>query len=163
MRRGQITGIALLSIWVVGFSIHILTASGFPLISAFNPLFWGAIIGLIFLLWYKPTAKTADKANQDVKEDKETPTVPSFEAVAKQLRPAYCTKCGSRLQVRKLEKKSFDKDTGYPKCDVIIACPHATLYETRISRNPWVTWKAPFNRHTADKVSLIVYPQDKNV
>lgn len=78
------------------------------------------------------------------------------EAVAKQLRPVYCIRCGSRLQVRKLQQNGFDKDTGYPKYDVILGCPHVTLYETRISRQACFTWKDPLDRHTVHKVSKVM-------
>lgn len=78
------------------------------------------------------------------------------EAVAKELRPVYCARCGSRLQVRKLQQNGFDKDTGYPKYDVILGCPHAILYETSVLGKPWFTWKKPFGRHTVHKVSKVI-------
>jgi len=87
---------------------------------------------------------------------RETASETLAEAVAKKLKPVYCTKCGSRLQIRSVQHKGFDKDTGYPKYDVILACPHATLYETDISREAQFTWKKPFGRHTVHKVSKVI-------
>lgn len=78
------------------------------------------------------------------------------EVVAKQFRPAYCARCGSLLQVRRLQQNGFDEDTGYPKYDVILACPYAILYETSVLGKPWFTWKKPFDRHTVHKVSKII-------
>jgi len=78
------------------------------------------------------------------------------EIVAEQLKPVYCTRCGSRLQVRKLLPKGFDKDTGHPRYDVILGCPHAILYETSVLGKPWFTWKKPFGRHTVHKVSKVI-------
>jgi tetratricopeptide (TPR) repeat protein len=78
------------------------------------------------------------------------------EAVAKQLRPMYCARCGSRLQVRNVQHRGFDKDTGYPKYDVTLGCPHATLYETDISREVRFAWKNPFDRHSVHKVSKVI-------
>lgn len=78
------------------------------------------------------------------------------EAVAKQLRPVYCARCGSLLQVRKLQQNGFDEDTGYPKYDVILACPYVTVYETDVTSEVRFTWKKPFDRHTVHKVSKII-------
>ena len=78
------------------------------------------------------------------------------EAVARQLRSAYCARCGSLLQVRKLRQNGFDEGTGYPKYDIILACPHAAVYETDISREVRFMWKSPFDRHTVRKVSKII-------
>lgn len=77
-------------------------------------------------------------------------------AMAKELEPGYCTRCGSRLQVRSVQHKGFDKDTGYPKYDVVLGCRHATLYETDILRQVWFTWKAPFGRHSVHRVSKVI-------
>ena len=68
----------------------------------------------------------------------------------------YCARCGSRLQVRKLQQNGFDKDTGYPKYDAILGCRHAILYETSVSGKPWFTWKAPFGRHSVHRVSMVI-------
>jgi len=78
------------------------------------------------------------------------------EAVAKQLKPMYCTRCGSLLQVRRLQQNGFDVDTGYPKYDIILACPYVTVYETNVSNEVRFTWKKPFDRHTVHKVSKII-------
>jgi hypothetical protein len=78
------------------------------------------------------------------------------EAVAKRLKPVYCAKCGSLLQVRRLQQNGFDEDTGYPKYDVILACPYVTVYETSVSKEARFTWKKPFDRHTVHKVSKII-------
>lgn len=94
--------------------------------------------------------------SRDFEGARETANEMLAEAVAKQLRPVYCARCGSRLQVRKLQQNGFDKDTGYPKCDVILGCPHAILYETSILGKPWFTWKKPFDRHTVHKVTKVI-------
>lgn len=78
------------------------------------------------------------------------------EAVAKQLKPMYCTRCGSPLQVRRLQQNGFNEDTGYPQYDVILACPYVTVYETNVSNEVRFTWKKPFDRHTVHKVSKII-------
>ncbi|MDH4300140.1 MAG: zinc-ribbon domain-containing protein [Dehalococcoidia bacterium] len=78
------------------------------------------------------------------------------ETVAKQLRQVYCARCGSLLQVRKLQQNGFDEDTGYPKYDVILACPHATVFETDVSREVRFTWKNPLDRHSVRRVSMVV-------
>ena len=78
------------------------------------------------------------------------------EAVAKQLKPMYCTRCGSLLQVRRLQQNGFAGDTGHPKYDVILACPYVTVYETNVSKEARFTWKNPFDRHTVRKVSKII-------
>ena len=78
------------------------------------------------------------------------------EAVAKQLKPVYCTRCGSRLQVRKLRQNGFDKDTGYPKYDITLACPYVTLYETDIWGETRFTWKDPLDKHTVHKISKVI-------
>lgn len=78
------------------------------------------------------------------------------DTMAEQLKPTYCTRCGSRLQVRELLQNGFDKDTGYPKYDVILGCPHAILYETSVLGKPWFTWKTPFGRHTVHKVTKVL-------
>jgi len=77
-------------------------------------------------------------------------------SVTKQLRPMYCTRCGSLLEVRKLQQIGFDEDTGNPKYDVTLACPYVTVYETSVSREVRFTWKNPFDRHTIHKVSKII-------
>jgi len=76
--------------------------------------------------------------------------------LAKQLKPVYCSRCGSRLQVRSVKLRGFDKDTGYPKYDVILGCQHATLYETSVLGKSWFTWKKPFGRHTVHKVTRVI-------
>ena len=78
------------------------------------------------------------------------------EAITKSLEPMYCTKCGSRLQVRSVQQKGFDKDTGYPKYDVILRCQHVILYETSFLGIPLFTWKAPFGRHSVHRVSMLI-------
>lgn len=78
------------------------------------------------------------------------------EAVAKQLRPVYCARCGSLLQVRILRQNGFDEGTGYPKYDVTMACPHAILYETSVLGKPWFAWKKPSDGHTVHKVTKVL-------
>lgn len=78
------------------------------------------------------------------------------EAVAKRLEPMYCTKCGSRLQVRNVQHKDFDKDTGYPKYVITLGCPHAIVYKTDISKEMRFAWKNPFNRHTVHTISKVI-------
>jgi NMD protein affecting ribosome stability and mRNA decay len=78
------------------------------------------------------------------------------EAVEKQLKPMYCARCGSLLQVRRLQQNGFDEGTGYPKYDVILACPYVTVYETNVSKEARFTWKKPFDRHTVHKVSKTI-------
>ena len=77
-------------------------------------------------------------------------------AIARQVEPVYCTRCGSRLQVRSVQHKGFDKDTGYPKYDVILGCRHAILYETSVLGKRCFTWKAPFGRHSVHRVSKLI-------
>lgn len=78
------------------------------------------------------------------------------EVVGKQLKPMYCARCGSLLQIRKLQQNGFDEDTGYPKYDVILACPYVTVYETDVTGEVCFAWKNPFDRHTVRKVSKII-------
>jgi len=84
-----------------------------------------------------------------------------LDSVEKQLKPRYCEKCGSQLVVRKLQEKGFDQDTGYPKCDAIIACPNAVLYETSPLVGAKIVWKSKRGGHTVDKASVIVHPEDR--
>lgn len=65
MRTGRIVGVVLLSIWVFAFLTYILTVSTFPLVSAVNPLFWGAIMGLVLVVRYEPGATIGDDQKQE--------------------------------------------------------------------------------------------------
>ncbi|MCD6567939.1 MAG: hypothetical protein J7K94_04295 [Dehalococcoidia bacterium] len=168
MRTGRIIGIVLLGI------ILLLKLISFGIYSLGTPLGVILLIGLIFLIIWKPKAKVRnDEAKQveiftdQVSEFDGTQPLHSpedmsllFEQVARQLKPRYCEKCGAQLEVRKVEEKGFDKDTGYPKYDAIIACPQATLYETSVLSKPLVTYKGPLNKHTTDRISLIIHPED---
>lgn len=102
--------------------------------------------------------------SEEVSEEfKDMPDSILLEHITLQLSPRYCGKCGCQLKARWLQKKCFDRQTGYPKYDVIIACPHATLYETRISSKLLVIFESPFNRHTAGRVSLVIPPEADSV
>ena len=80
------------------------------------------------------------------------------EAVAQQIEPVYCVKCGSKLQILTVKHIGFDKNTGHPRYKVRLRCPHAVLYETSILalipfyREGFI-WQSPFDRHTVHKVS----------
>ena len=78
------------------------------------------------------------------------------EAVAKQLEPVYCVRCGSRLELRTLKHNGFDKNTGYPKYDITLGCPHLDLYATDVLGEVSFTWKSPFDRHTVHRVSKVI-------
>jgi len=78
------------------------------------------------------------------------------EAVTKQLKPVYCARCGSPLQVRKLRQNGFDESSGHPKYDVILACPDAMVYETDVSREVRFVWRSPLDKHTVRRVSKTI-------
>lgn len=115
----------------------------------------------------KQLIKTQGKqtaTSEEVSEEfKDIPDSILLEHITLQLSARYCEKCGYQLEARCLRKKCFDRQTGYPKYDVIIACPHAILYETRISSKLLVIFESPFNRHTAGRVSLVIPPEADSV
>jgi tetratricopeptide (TPR) repeat protein len=94
--------------------------------------------------------------NRGFEDARETTDHALAEAVAKQLKPVYCTRCGSHLQIRKLQQNGFDKDTGHPRYDIVLACPQAALYETDVLRGARFTWKNPVDRHTVHEVSKVI-------
>jgi len=104
--------------------------------------------------------RTDATIREDVAEAREEKREPLLERVAKQLRPRYCEKCGSQLQVRRLDKKGFDKDTGQPKYEVLLACPHVTIYETSVAPGVKFDWKGQFGGHTVDRVSFTLVPKE---
>lgn len=123
-------------------------------------------LSLIGILIISSLDDRSDKAAREepaevVKETKETPSQALLEAVAKQLKPRYCEKCGSQLEIRKVEPRGFDKDTGYPKYDAVLACPYATIYETAVLPRAKITWKGQFGGHTVDKASVVVHLKGK--
>ena len=78
------------------------------------------------------------------------------EAVAQQIEPVYCVKCGSKLQILTVKRTGFDKKTGYPRYEVRLRCPTVVLYETRITRRLSFTWRERFPGHTTHKVSKVI-------
>ncbi len=74
-------------------------------------------------------------------------------ALAKQLAPVYCVRCGSKLQVRISRHVGFDKATGYPIYSVLLGCRYAVLYETSVLEGPSFAWRAPFGRHSVQRIS----------
>jgi len=170
MRTGRIIGIVFLGVIVL---FRLITLGIYSL----TPLGIAFLVGLALLIAWKPKAKIKNDAAKQVETStdqaselngiqylhKPEDTSTLFERVAKQLKPRYCEKCGAQLGVRKVEEKGFDKDTGYPKYDAIIACPKATLYETSVLSKPMITYKGPLNKHTTDRISIIIPPGDKHI
>jgi len=157
-------GIVLLAIWLGMRCIYYATFSPIVFLeSLVAPSFVLLLIGLIALVVWKPKAKTErPEANQKVEETKERPSQSLLDLVAKQLKPRYCEKCGSQLEICTVDPRGFDKDTGYLKCDVVLACQHATVYQTENTlTGRKITWKGWFGGHTVDKVSVITHPEDR--
>lgn len=121
-------------------------------------------LSLIGILIISSLDDRSDKAIKERKTDKRIKKIPSqiqSDLIAEHLEPRYCEKCGSPLIIRKFIQSGFDKDTGYPKYNVIIACPNAIIYETDVLPKTKITWKGRFGGHTVDKVSVIVHPEDR--
>lgn len=167
MATARIVGIVLLAIWLGMRCIYYATFSPIMFLASLTtPLFILPLIGLIALVVWKPKAKTErPEVSQEVEETKKTKETPSqalLDSVGKQLKPRYCEKCGSQLEIRKVEPRGFDKDTGYPKYDAVLACPHATIYETEDTlTGRKITWKGWFGGHTVDKASVVVHLKGK--
>jgi len=105
-------------------------------------------------------AATSEEVSEKLKH---VPDSILLEHITSQLSARYCEKCGCQLKARYLRKKCFDRETGYPKYDVIIACPHTAIYEVRISSKALVTFESPFNRHTVGRISLAIPPESDSV
>ena len=128
-----------------------------------TPTSVACIVGLVLLIIWKPKTKPRDdESGHYVENAKEPLEAPLLDVVARQLTPRYCEKCGSRLEVRRLDQRGFDRDTGYPKCVALVACPHATIYETDILRGVKFTWKSQPGGHYFENVPIVVYPEDRN-
>lgn len=130
---------------------------------AFTFLGFLSLIGILIIssLDDRSDKATKEEPTEVVKGAKETPSQALLDSVGKQLKPRYCEKCGCRLEVRTLEKRGFDKETGSPKCDAVVACPYATVYQTDTLTGGKITWKGQFGGHTVDKVSVIVHPEGR--
>lgn len=123
-------------------------------------------LGFLSLLGILIISSLDDRSGKATKEKptevvKETPSQALLDSIGKQLKPRYCEKCGSQLEIRTLTPRGFDKDTGYMKCNVLLACPYATIYETAVLLGAKITWKGSFGGHTVDKASIVVHRKGK--
>lgn len=62
----------------------------------------------------------------------------------------YCEKCGRALEIRSTQHKGYDRRSGSPLYEVVLACPEAVLYETDVGSNK-IGWRMGGGGHTAER------------